>query len=342
MKIIILKYLIPFLLLGSVSVQAQNDLFLSLSTMKAKPLSMASAYTSVEDNLVSGLYNPASLRLFKGEKNFRVTFFLNPIAPASAIYERYGKEPADPSLESRSVWKDALLLFKGVVISAKFLDFGLVFNEQIIDPRVISQQKDIFSYYDFSKNSSHSAILHLRLADRVSLGASGTLFLREQGDKVQRGFGFSYGILMKPAKRMNAGVVYHYLPRLMSDVRIPLEKMVDQTINVGLSYYPFDATTLSLDLRNLTEEKGKSVIELRFGVEQRVFSLFALRGGYFKERFSDREQISAGIGILDTNIFFSRAEKFQRSPFLLNYAVIFEKNNAVTTRWHVVTFGLRF
>lgn len=336
-KLVLLILFVPFLAL-----YAQNDLFLTLSSMKAKPLSMASAYTSVEDNLVSAVYNPATLSTYTSEKKFRVTFFLNPIAPASAFYERYTADFPEPKLKSRSPWTDGLLLIKGVIITAKFLDLGLIFNEQIINPGLISQQKDPFSYYNFIDNSAHSAIMRFRLAERVSLGVSATLFLQQKGDEIERGYGFSYGILMKPGKRMNVGIAYHYLPQLMSDIRIPLEKLVDQTVNVGISFYPFSKTTLSLDIRNLTEEKSKSVIEFRFGAEQRIFSLFALRAGYFKERFADREQISAGIGLIDTNIFFPRSGKFKNSPFLINYGLVLQKSNLTTTRWHVLSFGLRF
>jgi len=337
-----LKYALVFVCIAVMNLQAQNDFYLSLSTIKAKPLSMASAYTSVEDNLASAIYNPASIGLFNGDKNFRVTFFLNPVAPVSAFRERYREQAASQADETRSVWQDALVLFKGVIFTIKFLDIGFLFNEQIIDPVLLSGQKEFFSYYDFSENISHSAIVHLRLAERVSLGASTTLFMQQSGDQTQRGYGFSYGILMKPAARMNVGISYHYLPRLMPDVRIPLEKMVDQTINVGISYYPLSSTTLSMDLRNLTEEKGKSVIELRFGAEQRVFSLFALRGGYFKERFSDLEQISAGIGMIDANLFFPRKSKLQHSPFVLNYAFVLERTKTASAHWHVVTFNVVF
>ena len=342
-KIIIRVLLIVgYFVLNFSNAQAQTNLYLNLSTMKAKPLAMASAYTSIEDNLVSAMYNPATLSTYALKKNFRLTFFLNPVAPVSAWFDRYRSETTNFYLENQSRWKDGLLLFKGLIITLKFLDIGFVFNEQIIDENLIAAKRQIFSYYHVPNNCYHSAIIKLRLADRVSLGASTSLFKKQSEEQVEKGWEFSYGILMKPEKNLNVGISYHYFPKLMSTVRMPLEKMADQTVNVGLSYYPFKSTTLSLDLRNITEEKGKSVIEIRSGFEQRFFSIIALRAGYFRERFSDLKQTSAGIGLIDSNLFFSQNGKFAHSPFLINYAFVQEKRKSTIKRWHVLSLEIRF
>ena len=88
------KFTIIFLIFFS-SVYAQQDLYLTLNTNKARPVAMGSAYTSIEDNIVSATYNPASLNLYQKEKKFRITFFFNPVTPAVLLHDDLKKENFD-------------------------------------------------------------------------------------------------------------------------------------------------------------------------------------------------------------------------------------------------------
>ncbi len=304
---------------------------------------MGGAFTSIENNIVSAGFNPASLNLYETEKKCRVTLFFNPISASTALYDLYAAQTENQSekTDAVSLLNKTALLIKGVVITAKFLDIGLIFNEQIVDVPALTAQKSFFSNNDIWNNCYHTILTRIKLAERVSLGASASLFYKQLADQVEHKFGFSYGLLVKPGKKLNVGMAYHYLPQLMPDVRLPLEKLVDQTINVGFSYYPFNSTTISIDLRNLTEEKGKSVPEAHFGLEQRLFSIIALRAGYFQERDTPKRTISAGVGLIDSNLLFSKENKFQQSHFMLNYSLVnqFEAGNDV--RWHVVSLLLR-
>lgn len=322
---------------------AQQDAFFSLSTIKARPLGMGGAYTSIEDNIVSASYNPASMNLYRSEKGFRITFFLNPIAPATAYYEPIAAQDDNFNADDKTAtfFKNAALLLKSVVITSKFLDFGVILNEQIVDEPSLVAQKNVFKNYDIWNNCYHTVLTRIKLADRVSLGASASLFYRQTDDVVEHDFGFSYGIVIKPGKKLNVGMAYHYMPQLMPDVRLPLEKLVDQTINVGFSYYPSNSTTISVDLRNLTEEKGKSVLEPHVGFEQRVFSLFALRAGYFQERFTPHRIVSAGVGLIDSNILFSKESKLNQAHFMINYSLIYRSEAKKIFRWHVISVSVR-
>jgi len=306
-------------------------------------MALGGAYTAVEDNIVSALYNPASLNLYEREKKIRVTFFLNPIAPSTLIYEQLTNTSAIKSNDNdvNRIFKNSLLLVKGVVITAKFLDLGFIFNEQIIDQNTLLRQKNMFADTDIWNNCYHSVITRVKLAERVSLGGSGSVYFKSTGEKTIRDYGFSYGLLIKPAKKLNVGMVYHYMPQMMDDVRMPLEKLVDQTINVGLSYRPFTSTILSMDLRNLTEEKGKSMVEAHVGVEQRLFSLLALRAGFHDERVVPNRTISVGIGLIDSNLLFSQKNQFAQPHFLMNYSFVFRKEASEVFRYHLVTFSIR-
>jgi len=185
-------------------------------------------------------------------------------------------------------------------------------------------------------------IARIKLADRVSIGASANMYLKKNNIKTERFYGFSYGILVKPAPELNVGITYHYFPKTFSDVRIPLERLADQTINAGISYHPLKNSTLAVDLRNLTEEKGKSTFEAHFGLEQRIFSLVALRAGFFRERPSNHQMISAGIGLIDSNLLFSKENQFSQPHFMLNYAFAQKKETNQVYNWHLISLSLRF
>ncbi|MDW7679643.1 MAG: hypothetical protein SCK70_03715 [bacterium] len=322
---------------------AGEDFFLSYSSIKAKPIAMGGAYSAVEDNFVSATYNPASLSLYETEKSFRITLFLNPIAPLISFYEQHKTPSAGPvqTNENQHYLKNAATFFKGLVITTKFLDIGFIFNEQTIDSAKLVEQKQVFEQPAIWSNCYHSAIIRLKLADRVSLGVSASLFYDGTDEELSHDYGFGYGLLIKPTQKLNVGMTYNYMPQLMSDIRMPLERLVDQTINIGLAFFPFRGATLSFDLRNVTEEKGKSVVEAHFGFEQQLFSMIALRCGYFKERFVPNHTYSMGIGLVDSNFLFSKENKLIQPQFWFNYALALQRHANQTSCWHVISFNIR-
>jgi len=338
----IIKIFLVFFVITN-SALAQQDLFLTLNNNKARPVAMGGAFSAIEDNIVSATYNPASLNLYQREKNFRVTFFFNPITPTILFSERKETQKLmDYESINRHYLKNAATIIKGIVITAKFLDLGFIFNEQLINRDELITQKVFFKNCDLFSNCYHTMIARIKLADRVSIGASANIYFKKNAKETERFYGFNYGILVKPSPKLNVGITYHYFPKTFSDVRLPLERLADQTINAGISYFPFKNSTLSVDLRNLTEEKGKSAFEAHFGFEQRLFSLIALRAGFFQERPSNHQIISAGIGLVDSNLLFSKENQFSTPNFMLNYAFAQQRETDQVFNWHLISLVLRF
>jgi hypothetical protein len=319
---------------------SQQNYFFTLSTTKARPLAMGGAYTSIEDDIFSANYNPATLSLYQMDKEYRLTLYLNPIAPTTIYYENLRHDRQNKQ-NNNQFFKTAALLMKSLVFTGRFIDLALIFNEQILDKTHLLNQKKFFQNGDLWENSYHTFVTRMKLADRVSLGASGSLYMKKINDEVQRGVGFSYGILLKPSTRMNVGVAFVDYPNNIPDIRLPLERMVDQTMNIGISYKPTTTTTLSLDLRNLTEDNRRSVREMHLGFEQKVISILAIRGGYFQERFADTRTFSGGIGLFDSNLMFSDINRFNHSQFILNYSFIYQKSKNQVFNWHVLSLLIR-
>ncbi|MDZ7333895.1 MAG: hypothetical protein ONB33_12145 [candidate division KSB1 bacterium] len=318
----------------------QQDYYFTFSTIKARPIAMASAYTAMEDNIVSANFNPATLSFYRFDKAHRITLFFNPIAPTGLFSTNQEvdlgtKRPVSDRL------KTILLAVKGIAVTANFLDLALLLNEQVINTTVLREQRQFFQDGATWDNSYHSLIARLKLADRVSLGFSSSVYRQIIGGQAHSGWGFSYGILLKPSPRMNVGLAFIDFPNKIAEVRLPLERLSDQTMNIGICYRPWSNATVSLDVRNLTEDDRKGVREIHLGFEQNLFSVVALRTGYFQERFASVRIFSAGIGLIDSNIFVSEENKFNHPQFMVNYAFLYQKEQVQFARWHVLSLLIR-
>jgi len=330
-----------FIILGSYGIGfSQQNFYFTLNTLKARPLAIGGAYTSIEDDIVSASYNPATLSLYRFSKDHRFTVYLNPVAPTTLYYE-YFKSEHQEQQKRDELYKTATLLLKSLVFTIKSIDLALIFNEQVIDQQYLANQKIFFQNCDLWENSYHTLATRIKLAERVSLGASGSYYLKKINNEAHGGWGFSYGILLKPSTRMNVGLAFVDFPNEMPEIRVPLERMADQTMNIGISYKPTSSTTLSFDLRNLTEDNRKGVREAHLGFEQNIFSILSIRGGYFKERFADVHTFSGGIGLIDSNLMFADDNHFNHSQFLLNYSFLYQKTKNQFFRWHVLSLLIR-
>ncbi|MFZ5518304.1 MAG: hypothetical protein ACOY90_16840 [Candidatus Zhuqueibacterota bacterium] len=341
-----MRFIFKVMLLILLSVRfgaAQEMSFLTFSTTKARPLAMGSAYTAVEDDIFSASYNPATLSFYRYEKEHRLTLYVNPMAPAAALQRDYRIWQGDGTarVSAFDMLKSMVLLVKSIAFTGKYLDLALVFHEQILDEQALALQKKMFEDCDIWKNSYHSFLTRIKLAERVSLGFSGSLYVNEIDNHAQQGMGFSYGILLKPSTRMNVGLAYVDFPKNAPDIRMPLERLSDETMNIGVTYRPTSSTLLAFDFRNLTEDSRKTVREAHFGFEQNIFSIIALRGGYYKERFSNNHVFSGGVGIVDSNLFFNKQNRFNHAQFLLNYSFVFQKKENDDMNWHVLSLYIR-
>ena len=116
----LLQKILFLVILGIIKVVfSQENYFLTLSTIKARPLAMGSAYTSIEDDIVSASYNPATLNLYQVKKDYRLTIYLNPIAPITVYYEQFNNnQNGKNDRGTQKFFKTASLLMKGLVFTA--------------------------------------------------------------------------------------------------------------------------------------------------------------------------------------------------------------------------------
>jgi len=325
-----------------ICVFAQNNRFVTLSHVKARPLAMGGAFTAVEGDLAAINFNPAAFSLYKLKKSKRITFFLNPVAPIiGAIDNKILFQGSGSKIEDYLF--SLGLLLKSVSISLGSIDFGFLLSEEGLNLPDIFVDEKFFRVSGFRQNHSHTFAARLKLADKVSFGGSASvLFGSQEADPLEResGFGFSYGILLKPEKGLSIGVSFFNMADSLKEYRLQSERIVDESVNLGVSYQPFKGTLISLDVRNLGEEGSEVVREFHFGLEQVMFSHVAIRGGYFFKGDGDNV-ISGGIGLFDWNTIFDLEDTFSHRNFVLNYAFVYEETGVINDRRHFLSFLLR-
>ncbi|MDZ7338576.1 MAG: hypothetical protein ONB30_08550 [candidate division KSB1 bacterium] len=321
---------------GVVPAGAQEDRFVTISTLKCRSLSMGGASVAVRDDLGAVNMNPAAIDLFATPQTLRFAVFFNPVAPAVAFCRSADLGTA------RNEQAIALAAFvKAIAVTLSPLDLVVSWGEEVpgFGPR--QHGPEAFQLRHFADVFCSSGAVRLRLAPQVALGAGSTVWhLRQQGHSLWQA-GFSYGVLVQPDPRVCVGAVYVELPDSFETARQPLERIGDESLNLGFAWHPFSSTMLSADLRSVGEEGSPLSRELHVGFEQIVFGHLALRGGAFREKESRSLVYSAGVGLFDTNAFVSAEKRLAHPAFAVNYALVYRAVSPGPVRWHLLSVLLR-
>lgn len=313
--------------------------YVTLSQVKHRVLAMGGAFAAVSDNVPAFMYNPATFSQYKYPKKVRLTFYVNPIAAGVSLNERclFRKEKTN----ALDVIKSLSLLFKAVTISLKSLEGGVLLFEESLANQAFVNRKKFFSSRSFWLDYSNSVSVRLKLAPQVALGVTTTFYSIKNATRQRWEVGTNYGVLLRPDRKIAVGVFYLAMPKRIADHRIVLERLTNDTINLGFAYQPNSATTFAIDLRNITQEKDSNSREIHLGFEQIFQSWFAFRAGFFQPAAS-RRCYSAGIGFLSADRFFKLDKHFKNKYFLLNYSFVNDVTDETTQPWHFFAFTLRF
>ena len=334
---VLLSFLCPLVSSG------QTNRYFTLNNVKSRPLAMGGAFTAVEDDLASVGFNPAAyFSSYDLESTNRLYFFLNPVAPFVGGFNHDDLfEDGDGRLND--ILLSLSLMLKSMSVRINRLQIGVVLGEESLAVPVAFHHDSVFGLSGYRQNHSHSIIGRFKLADRVSLGGTANfMFGSMPNNPVERfsELGFSYGILLKPEEGLNIGVSFVSLPDSLKNHRMPLERFVDESVNLGISYELFTKTLFSLDVRNLGEEETDAIREFHFGVEQVFLSQLALRAGYFKKN-KNEHVFSCGLGILNGDRLFKRNQDKTHRNFYLNYAFVYEKSPPLDNRWHFLSLMIK-
>jgi len=239
-------------------------------------------------------------------------------------------------------WKNFLeavmATLKSFTVSFRNLDIGLLLGEESLDLIDPDKGEAFFPSGPFRKNYSHTLAATLKLDERIALGMSGSLLVK--GDQKSR-FGSSYGVLLVPNKKYSIGVFFINFSNDSLYFRHPLERLDDETVNVGFSFHPDGRTILAVDLRNLSEDKKLAARELHLGFEREVIAHLALRAGAFRKKSTGENVFSGGVGLVDLNRFKKKKNWLKQPNYLVNYAFVREESDPGNINWHFLTINFR-
>lgn len=303
----------------------------TISSVKARALAMGGAFVSIKDDLASVDFNPAALSLspFPGKNQF--SLFLNPLGPV-LIKENW---------ETYSDWTIPLgCVVRGIGFSSGRIVLGILWGEEALTDLERLERSRFFSSIGYEGQRNSSFGFSVALAPRVSLGVAGEVFIREdEGMKAK--WGHRYGLVLNPRKNLAVGLCYFDFPDAFKTDRMRLERLADESLNVGVSYSPWPALTLALDVRNVSDEGNGAAREPHIGIEIFPFRYLVLRGGHYRVKGGETETFSAGVGLFDWNLAFSGDRPFFHPAFGLDATVLWKKNRDGEDRWFVLSCLVR-
>ncbi len=309
-----------FILFNLRGVAFSSEYFLMMLNVKARPIAMGGAFGSLKDDLASLDMNPASFSLSSTRQNIHFITFINPAGPLYLLNRESGRS-----------W-DVLpgMFIHGMALSIGNFNLGVIIGQEIFSRNSNSAVIGTFKVSDYKERRNATFGLSLSLSPLVSLGMAGDIYM---GYDRMVSVGYRYGILIETKHRINAGLYFVDFPDDYSGDRFTIERLEDETLNIGVSYNPFDRLTLSLDIRNVSDEGRPAVREPHIGFEFIPYHHVALRGGYFRSSDGKSELVSFGFGFLDWNYFVGDEKRFPHKNFGLNLSAAFGRIGGIYSRW---------
>lgn len=328
-----------FLFAGEPATAQTQHLYYSLSTTWARPMGLGGAFTAVADNLPALLYNPANFTMYSDQRTARLSVFLNPLGLASALREPE-KLHGSGKLRTQEIASMLELLVHGLAFGNRSFQIAALLGEEAPNA-AFSSRRTFLDASSYSNNQYSLLAGRALFADRVAIGASVGVYYQETANGRERGMGWSYGVTLLSGKDIRIGVSYWSFPKKMTEYLLQPERLVHEAVNLGIAYKTPFGTLLAFDVRNLGEEARRPVRELHLGIEQRFSPWLALRGGYFYDRILQRELVSAGIGLIDQNVWRSSRAQLQEPDWSVQYGVRLEKQDTREAYYHALTFLVR-
>jgi hypothetical protein len=192
--------------------------------------------------------------------------------------------------------------------------------------------------YENQRNVSFG--FSMALAPRVSLGIAGEGFIRDRKSKMLSMMGYRYGLILMPRRNVSVGFCYFHFPDLYRMDRFEVERLADESLNIGISYSPWPVVTIALDVRNVSNEGNGAEREPHIGVEVFPLKYLSLRGGFYQARENHDQTYSFGFGLFDGSMMSSDNGESARFHVGLGATLIWQKER-MNNRWFILSCIIR-
>ncbi|HPG30704.1 MAG TPA: hypothetical protein PKY81_13570 [bacterium] len=197
------------------------------------------------------------------------------------------------------------------------------------------------------ENHYHSLVLGFMPLKNLTVGyelnyihtKSGTANTVSDNSGNGDGFGSIIGLFVMPATGLGAGLTYVDYSSDIKKSRIFLDRVIDQSINLGVSYHPGNFL-FGYDIKNINNRKNQAYMESHFGISY-VINLFRqinadLHLGYYKNNDDNSRNYAYGFSIYKTNV---NADN-KRSGFSLGFSNLIEKEKSSTSNHFLISLSL--
>lgn len=301
------------------SLQSKETLFVTLNTVRARPLALGGAFVTFADDLAALSYNPAGFRLKQGG----FSWFINPVGAILSVAEK-------ESYSDNSV--PVSLSLSGVGFAKDRFQCGVMLGEESFSQIDRIERGRFFDVHDYQKSRNVTLGFSVTLAPKVSIGMAGEWYLREGGWRRAR-FGHRYGLIVRPRPNTTVGLCYFDLAEGRDNERLTLDRFSDEALNIGISHAPREWLTVAVDVRNVSDEGRQKGVEPHAGIEIRPLNALSLRGGYYQVSAETEKGYSAGFGISDIRTLFGGLPQDDAWRIRLEATVIWQKSVNFDRRW---------
>ena len=320
------------LMIAAGPARASDTRYVTLSTIKARAVAMGGAFVTMTDDLAALDFNPAGFSVLTSQEGLGFSAYLNPMGPLLLA----------ENMDRVSGWDTALgWLVKGAAFRVGRLQLGVLFGEESLGDVERLARSRFLGGNAYIDHRSTSFGFSLALAERVSLGMAGELYQRRVDSRTTFSLRYRYGLILKPRANLSVGICFVDLPQEYQEDRMALERLPDETLNVGISYAPVRFFTLALDVRNVSDEGKGAALEPHAGFEFVPWRHAALRGGYFRDWDGRIDSYSVGLGIFDWNMLFPEHKRFLHPSPALNVSMVWQTGSGTTFRWFFLSMLVR-
>lgn len=287
----------------------------TLSFASARALGLGGAITSLEGDFDVAFFNPAAVELYRFPQRFRLGLALDAGSMAT-VAAKWASHPAWRDLDATERVALAGLAVKGLLVRWNLLDAVLCVTEAIEEP----VEREGLGWGSFPHRHGSFAAARLRFKREVAIGTS-VFYAQDQGTSgLTRSIAISYGVLLTSHEGLRFGLAYLRFPSPAREQFLQQARLAHGTLNLGLSRDWGRRATLSLDIRNLSDEGKPTVREVHAGAEVVPWGHLALRAGFWRQAEKGKTHLSLGFGLIDRNRFVSVNRQLGERSFALDYA----------------------
>ncbi|MFC1568604.1 hypothetical protein ACFL4L_00080 [bacterium] len=313
------------------TLNANPQRWVTINTINARPIAMGGAFHGVEDLWAGIHWNPATLAYIQTESKTQFKIRLNALAPAILMKN------------ARSVDKGIspiALFMPGIIFQFNRISIGILTGEESLAQLSRLERTSWLdaSHYETSRNLDIA--IRMRFAPRVSMGIA-IESIEQYPEKGRKRWAYRYGILVKPKPYLQVGLCYYNFDNRISNTRMNLERLPDETLNIGIAIQPWSKMLLSADIRNVSDDQRDATLEPHMGIEIKPIEQLKLRGGFFHRQDIKRDTYSTGIGMQSKPVDWG-TQFFSTVQWGVDASYVWENTMHQKNEWGFLSFYITF